>query len=619
MKKLGLKKKMMMLFFGIIIVFVVFPSVFFYTRLNTVFRENMINSAEVAASENAEKVRVFIKTVMTAVKQVNNNEEAYMATTSEYMTPIARMIVHYGSKYDRTTLAQLKDEMSASRKLMENAFSTASGNISGKLTYTLIISSDYPAKKHFPLYDERSQNGIFRVIHDEELIWLEKARELEGRSYWYSEDCNENTVYMAKLLQYRSQEENTVQTKELGVIKVSFDMSWITENEFVELSSEPRLFLVDQDGTVLYKNKCAALADDTTNVVQLLFNSEEGKAKLQSINDKQFLIQKNNIADGLTLLTVTPFYDIQMLINEAEATLLSVIVLILLSGMVLVALMNRMYLKPVLKLAKHMESGILEKIEHTEDCDDEICVLYQGYDRLQHRVLDLLEETWKSAEKEKSAKLHALQLQINPHFLHNTLGMISCTALLRGEDEIADQVSTLSSILRYTVRNPEALVPLKDEAEIIRLYEKIWKQSYEDSIDFSLEIDERCESVLIPKMIIQPLVENAVMHGVRGSNDRAKVSLKIFSVPQVGILIMVIDSGTGVDTERINAYLRGDLQLEAKRDSLGIKNVNERIQMYFGENGQLRYYRNEIGNTVAEITISKDVLDGNNDEIRSFI
>lgn len=130
------------------------------------------------------------------------------------------------------------------------------------------------------------------------------------------------------------------------------------------------------------------------------------------------------------------------------------------------------------------------------------------------RIRQLIENIYLAEEKKKQAELSALQAQINPHFLYNTLDSINCLALMDGEDDIADLLTSLSDILRYSLKKAYDLVPLSKEIEIVECYARIQKNCYENKLQIYIDVDREAEAVLVPKLLIQPLIENAIVHGM---------------------------------------------------------------------------------------------------------
>lgn len=218
------------------------------------------------------------------------------------------------------------------------------------------------------------------------------------------------------------------------------------------------------------------------------------------------------------------------------------------------------------------------------------------------RIRQLIENIYLAEEKKKQAELSALQAQINPHFLYNTLDSINCLALMDGEDDIADLLTSLSDILRYSLKKAYDLVPLSKEIEIVECYARIQKNCYENKLQIYIDVDREAEAVLVPKLLIQPLIENAIVHGME-EGEKVEIIKVTAWLEENGVHIWVWDNGTHADLERISQYLSGDRVSRPEEGGLGIYNVAERLRMMYGKEGHLSYNRDEEGCTLARIWI----------------
>ena len=234
---------------------------------------------------------------------------------------------------------------------------------------------------------------------------------------------------------------------------------------------------------------------------------------------------------------------------------------------------------------------------------DEIGTLYREYAVMQEKIQQLIGDVWREAEEKRKKEVMALQMQINPHFVFNTLGTFSCYALMNGQDDFAKQLSGLSSILRYYTRNPEKIVPLREEIAMIKQYEELQQMSRKDKLVFKYSIDKECENFMIPKLIIQPLVENAILHGVPKDESAYEIEISAALVRKNELLVVVRDSGKEADVEWINRYISGQCEREERRESFGVKNVYERLKLIFGENDSLLFRKDEYGRTMAVVRI----------------
>lgn len=210
------------------------------------------------------------------------------------------------------------------------------------------------------------------------------------------------------------------------------------------------------------------------------------------------------------------------------------------------------------------------------------------------------------------AELFALQTQINPHFLYNTLDSIRGQALIDGVEEIADTIEALSNIFKYSIGEKDNLIPLRKEIENLVYYVKIQKYRFMDKIDLELDIDGVDYHVLrtkIPKLTLQPIVENAIHHGLEPKPEKGKVTIRVLVV-DTQLRITVADDGVGMDEEtllQMKKQLCGApmVQKEGQKvlHGIALHNTNKRIQNYFGPNYGLEIYSTKGLGTRVDITV----------------
>ena len=216
---------------------------------------------------------------------------------------------------------------------------------------------------------------------------------------------------------------------------------------------------------------------------------------------------------------------------------------------------------------------------------------------------------------DKQAELAALQSQINPHFLYNTLDSIRGQALIENNTEIAKMVEALAGFFRYSISRKGELVRLRDEIFNIKNYMMI--QQYRFSNRFSLEIiidkeDEIAYEYLVPRLIIQPIIENAIYHGLKEKLENGIITIEVV-LTNNNMTIMVSDNGEGMDSEvlsEINSRIKASGQFfEKKKDDLSrragiaLPNINKRIQLLFGEEYGLNLYSTKDIGTDVEILL----------------
>lgn len=219
------------------------------------------------------------------------------------------------------------------------------------------------------------------------------------------------------------------------------------------------------------------------------------------------------------------------------------------------------------------------------------------------------EEDKKLEIVKKRVELYTLQSQINPHFLYNTLDSIRGRALLDGNQEIASMTEVLSRFFRYCISHGESLVKLREEINHIRDYFYIQKYRFEDRFDMEIEMEnEALYEDYLPRMTLQPLVENAMIHGLEKVNRKGLLKIRCIATEKK-VVLTVSDNGAGMSVEqldKLNQQMDRMLLSGNKRKNhsgIAVSNVNARIKMTFGEEYGIHYRSMENAGTDAEILL----------------
>ena len=223
----------------------------------------------------------------------------------------------------------------------------------------------------------------------------------------------------------------------------------------------------------------------------------------------------------------------------------------------------------------------------SSDNVDEITELGMSFNIMIEKIRVLLDSKIKEQENLKKAELRALQAQINPHFLYNTLDTIIWMAQSNQNDRVIEIVSALSKFFRISLSKGKDWITIGEEVERTRSYLTIQKMRYRDILDFKIEMDEDVADNTILKLILQPLVENALYHGIKNKRQRGTITVRAKRKNENEILLEVEDDGIGFTAEKLT-QLQAELVDESDEIKLesgfGIGNVNKRIKLYYGRN-----------------------------------
>ena len=230
---------------------------------------------------------------------------------------------------------------------------------------------------------------------------------------------------------------------------------------------------------------------------------------------------------------------------------------------------------------------------------DEIGILEDSFNIMRNNIKMLMQDNTDKERKKRDAELKSLQAQISPHFLFNTLNAVRWAALNNNTKKAADMVLALSNLLRMTVVKGDELITVEQELENLKNYSAIFQMRHAIEFELISNMDEEIKKYRIPKLLLQPLVENAIIHGFEGITSGGVI--EISGVREEGcILICVKDNGIGMDTE---ALPEEEDKTRPRFSGIGINNVDERIKLYYGEKFGLRISGRKGEGTTAEIRL----------------
>ena len=257
--------------------------------------------------------------------------------------------------------------------------------------------------------------------------------------------------------------------------------------------------------------------------------------------------------------------------------------------LVLALLITRSISRPIYTLVesmKRVESGDLQvRVDFRRR--DELGLLGGSFNRMVRRIQDLLDNVVAKQRQLRASELKALQAQINPHFLYNTLDSIKWLAKLNHVPQISVIVTQLGKLLRSSINTDNDLITVEESIVNIQSYLAIQKIRYSDKFETLMEIAPEILQYQIPKLILQPIVENAIIHGLEGKKDKGRLIIRGV-LAEDDLIFEVIDNGVGMRPEKEAALNAGeDLRSSLFVHSIGIQNVNRRIKLYYGPDYQV--------------------------------
>ena len=249
-------------------------------------------------------------------------------------------------------------------------------------------------------------------------------------------------------------------------------------------------------------------------------------------------------------------------------------------GITFALIQKRFVIGPIRELVVKIDR--IEVGDFTEKCSvypgDEIGALNREFDEMSRRLKRLIEEVYTTKIKEQEAELNALIAQINPHFLYNTLDSIHWLAVKNRDYAVGEQLEALSAIFRHVLNRGEECVTIASEVEFIRNYMAIMESRFGRRVKIQIQTEPGLEQVLIPKLIIQPLVENGILHGLEPKKEGGTILITI-EVQGDNLVIAVEDDGVGADEAEITEKMKNR---ESGKDTFALKNIDDRIKLRYG-------------------------------------
>ena len=317
------------------------------------------------------------------------------------------------------------------------------------------------------------------------------------------------------------------------------------------------------------------------------------------------------------------------LANEADVmrriSLILIAVFFLLSLFIGILFANYL-INPIKKLAKasiRISSGDFDIESIHIDSQDEVGVLADSFNIMSQGIRSLIDDLKQKViiekklhEEEmhilqmeqllKDSQFQALQSQINPHFLFNTLNTISRTAMFENADDTLKLTEALAHLFRYKLRNDKSMIPIKEELDMIDEYVYLQKVRFKERLEYECILEPSCEKILVPIFTIQPLIENAIIHGIEPKIKGGKIRVRVFikAEDHKSYLIMrIMDTGVGMNKKRLREVLKFD---SMNNQSIGVNNVYQRFKLTFHHRGAFRILSKENLGTFIEMKFEID-------------
>lgn len=391
--------------------------------------------------------------------------------------------------------------------------------------------------------------------------------------------------------------------KVLGVVLIDLKLRVVAETaKDVRLGKTGVLMVLDEKGDPIYVPKQLGFQ----NIPNQWLNGQLSGEFVKSVNGRklQFIFRKSPFTGWSTI----GVFSTKEAAPEAQRIRLYVgtfVFVVCFLGITASFALSHSISRPIHRLMTFMqraEAGDLTT-RYWGDSRDEIGMLGRSYTSLLTKINDLLQLTEKQEKQKREAELRILQAQIKPHFLYNTLDTIQWMARKQGAEDVSEMVQSLSRLFRIGLSKGNEFVPLAEEFEHVRSYLQIQKQRYKNKLQYTLDLDPDIAHCFVPKVILQPIVENAIYHGIKERRGPGSVAVK---GERQGdrIVLTVADDGAGMDEATLGNIRRKldrgtDAQMETSGSGYGLANVQARLKLTYGAEAADLFIESERGKGTA--------------------
>ena len=391
-----------------------------------------------------------------------------------------------------------------------------------------------------------------------------------------------------------------------GVFFIDLNYSAISElcNQSM-VGNQGYAFILDADGNIVYHPQQQQLYNElqTENISLIMGTDKDTVLSGKGSAEKLYSISRSE-KTGWTVVDCVRVEELLRKSNKAQSLYVLVAMGLMIVALFFSRFISRSITQPIQQLCDSMarvQEGDFSVSDVVVDSKNEIGSLTKSFNVMTHRIQDLMEQNIREQEAKRKSELKALQSQINPHFLYNTLDSIIWMAEGKKNEEVVLMTASLARLLRQSISNEDEEVSIGQEVEYARGYLTIQKMRYKDKMEFQIDVDPSILHIPLIKLVLQPVIENAIYHGLKYKESKGLLMVKGFRKNGNAVL-QVIDNGVGMDQETLD-HIYEKHKVNYQSNGVGIYNVQKRLQLYYGSEYGITYESEKGVGTTATITI----------------
>jgi two-component system sensor histidine kinase YesM len=527
---------------------------------------------------------------------------------------------------DMSTFTLLNPDIQALIKLngpFTKEFSQSEYNIftnATKYLYNLFAAKDYIdfiiiyGERGMPYYLSCDRSGgILNYEPIKNMEIYEKAIALKGKSFWFVMSESENSLIIDNKSPKIAMCRSLIETNNLNMAGLMITFTNVSNIEkiyaqSISLNGGSVLILDEHNNVVSYKNKLPFDFSDVSDRLLADITEKTGSKKLNLAGLDVFAAYTTTNEAKWKIIYLTSLAE-----TKSKTASILVVSILIVTGCLIISVMIAFFAasnftKPIAILLSSMQRFQEGKFNEWVDFryNDEIGNLGKGYNTMVDNIQSLVNTVYKLRLNEKDAKLRALQSQINPHFLYNTLDSIYWKAQKTHNKEICDMLYALSQLFRLTLNAGNDLTTVDREVHMIECYLLLQKSRYDKKFNYCIDVDSGLYQNKIPKLVLQPFVENSVVHGIKPNNMNGNLAISGVLAGDM-MLFKIADDGCGFPPEtleKINKVIHSAAgPLAGDEGGYAIKNIAERLNLVYANNYCLEIISSGSMGTVVTLTI----------------
>lgn len=580
---MGIKNKTLLQVFAVVIFFMlIFIGMFLFIFTKKIEADNVTYSRQLLQNANKRLENYFDEIASIA------NEANYNYYLQNYL--IAEKDNAEG--YSNLTNAKSMQDYEMSSKVFNSSLNSRTDVTS------LMIFGKKSLLLHKSIYE------FWSVVQDyDSYPWYQKAIESPNTSvitgpmrHEFLKDNTEQTISLSRRI------SSYIDGSFLGVILIDLNLNKIAEIfESFYANGEGTLCILNDQGQIVYPMNY----DKITPQLLEKLNISEKDNFIARIEQEEFQVVTATFEKAdWKVLSLTSTGQLKESMYDTLGIVIAAIVLVMVILGVALSRILTGVVNPILRLKGHIdladEGHLSERAKVLNH--NETGALSKSFNKMLDRIENLMGEVVNEQEEKRKYELQALQAQINPHFLYNTLDSIIWMAEAKNPD-VVPMTEALAKLFRISLNKGNEFIRIEDEMEHVRNYLVIQSMRYTDKFTYHIEINDEVRYCKTIKLIVQPIVENSIYHGIKKKRGKGRIDILACRKDEK-LCIRVRDDGNGMNEETCQAILTKDSKFENSSGSgIGVKNVNERIQLYFGKEYGLRYTSVLGEGTTAELIL----------------